>query len=88
MLNHTLKSDVRWTDACVPDRRASIDTGRFRFMNRVGFVSFRKASPCTMPLKLAARGRDSACPVYAWGFWAPSHVSANFNQCGRGRDSV
>lgn len=60
----------------------------FAFVNRVGFVSFRKASPCTVTSKLAVRGRDSACPVYAWGFWAPSHVSANFNQRGRGSDSV
>ena len=37
------------------------------FCERIGFVSFRKANPCTVTLKLAARGRDSACPVYAWG---------------------
>lgn len=88
MLDHTLRSDVRWTDGWLPVRRASTHTGRFRFVNRVGLVSFQKASPSTVTSKLAARGRDSAYPVYAWGFWAPSHVSANFNQCGRGSDSV
>jgi len=44
-------------------------TGRFRLMHGVGFVRFRKARPSTSMLKLAARGRDSACPEYAWGFW-------------------
>jgi len=38
-------------------------------MHGVGFVRFRKARPSTLMLKLAARGRDSACPEYAWGFW-------------------
>ncbi len=88
MLDHTLGSDVRWTDGWLRARMASPHTGRFRFVKGVGFVSFRKANSSTVTWKLAARGRDSACPVYAWGFQAPSHVSANFNQCGRGSDSV